>query len=129
MPQFELLTFSSQIFWSLFFFVLLYLSFTYYLVPSVSAILKVRSRKLSHLSSNDVIALGFKNSMFPVNFFSFFQNFVSGNRSLSLSSKSSDIFVLTDIILKDFSMSYSILANEKNKRLSHFYEASFFVKL
>jgi hypothetical protein len=46
MPQFDLFTFSSQIFWALFFFILLYLSFAYYLIPSISATLKVRSRRL-----------------------------------------------------------------------------------
>lgn len=46
MPQFDLFTFSSQIFWALFFFTLLYLSFAYYLIPSISATLKVRSRRL-----------------------------------------------------------------------------------
>ena len=46
MPQFDIFTFSSQIFWALFFFTLLYLSFAYYLVPSISATLKVRSRRL-----------------------------------------------------------------------------------
>ena len=42
----DLFTFSSQIFWALFFFTLLYLSFAYYLIPSISATLKVRSRRL-----------------------------------------------------------------------------------
>ena len=46
MPQFDLFTFSSQIFLALFFFTLLYLSFAYYLIPSISATLKVRSRRL-----------------------------------------------------------------------------------
>ena len=46
MPQFDLFTFSSQIFWSLLFFTLLYLSFSYYLIPSISATLKVRDRRL-----------------------------------------------------------------------------------
>jgi len=46
MPQFDLFTFSSQIFWALFFFTLLYLSLAYYLIPSISATLKVRNRRL-----------------------------------------------------------------------------------
>ena len=46
MPQFDLFTFSAQIFWALFFFIILYLSFIYYLIPSISTTLKVRSRKL-----------------------------------------------------------------------------------
>ena len=46
MPQFDLFTFSAQIFWALFFFIVLYLSFIYYLIPSISTTLKVRSRKL-----------------------------------------------------------------------------------
>nr|YP_010230015.1 ATP synthase F0 subunit 8 [Phaeocystis globosa]QST19719.1 ATP synthase F0 subunit 8 [Phaeocystis globosa] len=46
MPQFDLFTFSAQIFWALFFFIFLYLSFIYYLIPSISTTLKVRSRRL-----------------------------------------------------------------------------------
>ena len=52
MPQFDLFTFSSQIFWALFFFILLYLSFAYYLIPSISATLKVRNRRLKFQESS-----------------------------------------------------------------------------
>jgi hypothetical protein len=51
MPQFDLFTFSAQIFWALFFFIILYLSFIYYLIPSISTTLKVRSRKLRFQST------------------------------------------------------------------------------
>ena len=51
MPQFDLFTFSAQIFWALFFFIILYLSFIYYLIPSISTTLKVRSRKLRFQSA------------------------------------------------------------------------------
>lgn len=47
MPQFDTYSFFSQIFWVLFFFIILYLTLTYYLLPAIAITLKVRKRKLS----------------------------------------------------------------------------------
>ena len=47
MPQFDTFTFLSQLFWVLACFFLLYLSLTYYILPALAVILKVRKRKLN----------------------------------------------------------------------------------
>jgi hypothetical protein len=52
MPQFDIFSFFSQLFWVFFGFITLYLLFSFYLLPSLSAILKVRKRKLSQISGS-----------------------------------------------------------------------------
>ena len=46
MPQFDIFSFSSQLFWVFFSFSLLYASLAYYLLPALAISLKVRKRKL-----------------------------------------------------------------------------------
>ena len=53
MPQFDTFTFFSQLFWVFLFFFLSYLTFSYYLLPVISIILKVRRRKLQIISSDE----------------------------------------------------------------------------
>jgi hypothetical protein len=47
MPQFDIFSFFSQLFWVFLGFTLLYLLFSFYLLPSLAAILKIRKRKLA----------------------------------------------------------------------------------
>jgi len=60
MPQFDIFSFSSQLFWVFFSFSLLYASLAYYLLPALAISLKVRKRKLlvssSSSSSTSIIA-------------------------------------------------------------------------
>ena len=69
MPQFDLFTFSAQIFWALFFFIILYLSFIYYLIPSISASLKVRSRKLKLQSAAQTLSSGSVSENVPLDLY------------------------------------------------------------
>lgn len=50
MPQFDIFSFSSQLFWVFLMFSVLYFSLTYYLLPAVSITLKIRKRKLLNVS-------------------------------------------------------------------------------
>jgi len=52
MPQFDIFSFFSQIFWVFLGFISLYLLLTFYLLPSLSTILKIRKRKLSQITSS-----------------------------------------------------------------------------
>lgn len=52
MPQFDTFSFFSQLFWVFIAFTFLYLSLTYYLLPSIAIILKVRKRKLASVGTN-----------------------------------------------------------------------------
>lgn len=47
MPQFDTFSFFSQIFWALSFFLLFFLSTSYYLLPAIGITLKVRKRNTS----------------------------------------------------------------------------------
>jgi hypothetical protein len=51
MPQFDTFSFFSQLFWVFASFAMLYLSLSYYLLPSIAITLKVRRRKLFLQSS------------------------------------------------------------------------------
>jgi hypothetical protein len=53
MPQFDIFSFFSQLFWVLFGFTIFYLLSTFYLLPALSTILKIRKRKLSMASNNN----------------------------------------------------------------------------
>jgi hypothetical protein len=57
MPQFDIFSFFSQLFWVFLGFILLYLSISLYILPSVAAILKVRKRKLLQSSTNESTSL------------------------------------------------------------------------
>ena len=51
MPQFDIFSFFSQLFWVFVGFVLLYLTLTFYLLPALATTLKIRKRKLSQTDS------------------------------------------------------------------------------
>lgn len=52
MPQFDIFSFLSQLFWVFLSFLLFYLLVCFYLLPAIAAILKTRKRKLAQISSN-----------------------------------------------------------------------------
>jgi hypothetical protein len=52
MPQFDIFSFFSQLFWVFIGFISLYLLLTFYLLPSLSTILKIRKRKLAQVTSS-----------------------------------------------------------------------------
>ena len=51
MPQFDVFTFLSQLFWLFLFFSIFFVNFIYYLLPSLAVTLKVRRRKLLFAST------------------------------------------------------------------------------
>ena len=53
MPQFDTFSFSSQLFWVFFSFFCLYFALTYYLLPAISVVLKIRKRKLINYPINN----------------------------------------------------------------------------
>jgi uncharacterized membrane protein len=53
MPQFDIFSFFSQLFWVLFGFTFFYLLSTFFLLPALSTILKIRKRKLSVANNNN----------------------------------------------------------------------------
>lgn len=57
MPQFDIFSFFSQLFWVFFGFITLYLIFSFSLLPALAAILKIRKRKLAsqNNSNHDII--------------------------------------------------------------------------
>jgi hypothetical protein len=58
MPQFDIISFFSQLFCVFLAFITLYLLFSFYLLPALAAILKIRKRKLAQIgvsTTNDVI--------------------------------------------------------------------------
>jgi len=57
MPQFDVFSFYSQLFWVFFCFLFTYLLFSYYLLPALSGILKVRKYKLSQNSEQTNFAV------------------------------------------------------------------------
>lgn len=52
MPQFDVFSFLSQLFWVFLGFLLFYLLICFYLLPSLAAILKIRKRKLIQVSAD-----------------------------------------------------------------------------
>lgn len=52
MPQFDIFSFLSQLFWVFLSFLIFYLLVCFYLLPAIAAILKTRKRKLAQISSN-----------------------------------------------------------------------------
>ena len=51
MPQFDIFSFFSQLFWVFIGFALLYLTLTFYLLPALATTLKIRKRKLAQTDS------------------------------------------------------------------------------
>ena len=87
MPQFDTFSFFSQLFWVFLHFIMLYLSFSYFLLPSLSSILKVRKRKLStsSVSSTDEVLNNVSPAVTMTN--SFTSNFNNKISSLDSASK------------------------------------------
>jgi F0F1-type ATP synthase membrane subunit b/b' len=52
MPQFDIFSFFSQLFWVFLGFLTFYLLICFYLLPAIAAILKIRKRKLAQVSSS-----------------------------------------------------------------------------
>lgn len=52
MPQFDIFSFFSQLFWVFLGFLVFYLLICFYLLPAIASILKIRKRKLNQVSSN-----------------------------------------------------------------------------
>jgi len=52
MPQFDIFSFFSQLFWVFLAFIVLYLLLTFYILPAIGTTLKIRKRKLSQVSSS-----------------------------------------------------------------------------
>jgi hypothetical protein len=52
MPQFDIFSFFSQLFWVFLGFILFYLILSSYLLPSLGSILKIRKRKLAQITTN-----------------------------------------------------------------------------
>lgn len=58
MPQFDIFSFFSQLFWVLIAFSYLYLALSFYILPAFAATLKIRTKKLSQLDlSSDANSL------------------------------------------------------------------------
>ena len=129
MPQFDLFTFTSQIFWALFFFTLLYLSFTHYLIPSISATLKVRKRRLqlqessstnevSNLSS-DLLGSALERCFMKPSFV------ISDDNSYNTAFKAPNSLAFNNK-LWNITAQYAVYNDLKNKRLYNFFEFCLF---
>ena len=129
MPQFDLFTFTSQIFWALFFFTMLYLSFTYYLIPSLSATLKVRKRRLqlqessstnevSNLSS-DLLGSALERCFMKPSFV------ISDDNSYNTAFKAANSLAFNNK-LWNITAQYAVYNDLKNKRLYNFLEFCLF---
>jgi len=102
MPQFDIFSFFSQLFWVLVGFSYLYLVLCFYILPAFAAILKIRAKKLvqSNASSStvDIVTTPVTNSVF-------FD---------SLSTKLNTSFLVRSTLITDINTSYNslILKNE-----------------
>ena len=74
MPQFDIFSFFSQVFWVFFGFLFLYLALSFYLLPALSTTLKVRKRKLSQTTNvSDSVDIATSSSLLADNI----KNFVA----------------------------------------------------
>jgi hypothetical protein len=101
MPQFDTFSFSSQLFWVFLSFFCLYFALTYYILPAVSVILKIRKKKLLNSSVNTVVStdsyiVSQKESSMPIKSISF----KNSDNSLSLSSQGMNKMTLTKVVSK-----------------------------
>jgi len=90
MPQFDIFSFFSQLFWVFFGFILLYLTLTFYLLPALATTLKVRKQKLAQTdvkSSSSILAT--ESSLLIDSTKSFISNFNS--KISSIDDKSSSL--------------------------------------
>ena len=107
MPQFDIFSFFSQVFWVFFGFLFLYLALSFYLLPALSTTLKVRKRKLSQTTnvsdsvdiatSSSLLADNIKNFVATINNKIFLvetgsQQFSLYNSKLSLISAKTEAF-------------------------------------
>lgn len=102
MPQFDIFSFFSQLFWVLVGFSYLYLVLCFYILPAFAAILKIRAKKLvqsnTNSSSADIVTTPVTNSVF-------FEN---------LNTKLNNSFLVRSNLITDINTSYNslILKNE-----------------
>ena len=74
MPQFDIFSFFSQIFWVFFGFLFLYLALSFYLLPALSTTLKIRKRKLSQTTNvSDSVDIATNSSLLA----DYIKNFVT----------------------------------------------------
>jgi hypothetical protein len=97
MPQFDIFSFFSQLFWLFVGFSYLYLLLSFYILPAFAAILKIRAKKLNQSNSStstvDIINAPITNSVF-------FENISAKlNSNLSFNTSSTS----------DISLSYNLL--------------------
>jgi hypothetical protein len=97
MPQFDIFSFFSQLFWLFVGFSYLYLLLSFYILPAFAAILKIRAKKLNQSNSGtstvDIINAPTTNSVF-------FENLSAKlNSNLSFNTSSTS----------DISLSYNLL--------------------
>ena len=121
MPQFDLFTFSSQIFWALFFFILLYLSFAYYLIPSISATLKVRNRRLKFQESSSQAS-----SPISANGNSVLDFFIFTKLDQDAAETQPSPYLSSDNTLRDSLSCFKLSSDLKNFKSFVFFEACLF---
>jgi len=92
MPQFDIFSFFSQLFWVFFGFLNLYLVICYYLLPALASILKIRKQKLSQITTNSNATLQ-TNSNFSLNIKTLIDDFYNKLNTITsnLSSKTQSI--------------------------------------
>jgi hypothetical protein len=87
MPQFDIFSFFSQLFWVFFGFILLYLALTFYLLPALATTLKVRKRKLAQMDVNsNSSVLANDSSLLIDSTISFISNYNTKIRSIDSNS-------------------------------------------
>jgi hypothetical protein len=97
MPQFDIFSFFSQLFWLFVGFSYLYLLLSFYILPAFAAILKIRAKKLNQLSGS---TSGTDITITPVTNSVFFENLsIKLNSNLSFNTSSTS----------DINLSYNLL--------------------
>ena len=109
MPQFDTLTFFSQLFWVLLSFCFLYITLSYYILPTIAITLKVRNIKLLSqenesvaLQQNDSALLAAKPLAVVTNLFN------SETKTISLTR---DLIVAETLYFSDFERAVGIQLN------------------
>ena len=103
MPQFDIFSFSTQLFWTFLGFSLLCFSLNYYLLPAISITLKLRRKKLAASSAKDSTIIKADN----------FENALLSNGSDLLWFNSKNIISTKDMQLT------TLLPYFSNTQLSH----------
>lgn len=107
MPQFDTLTYFSQLFYVCLTFNLLYLALCYYLLPSIAAILKVRARSLStsdtEASQDSSVSTVSTGSLSTTEL----STILNGSRFDGLVAKSTQVDLITsDVLVSQLSKRY-----------------------